>query len=93
MADQPEELVITLKKPLKSRAGVEVAEITLREPTAGEWKTWDKLSGVEADIAAIAKVAGQPPYLIEEMAASQVVEASRYLAGFIRAGQPTGGSE
>ena len=90
MTDQPDELVIVLKKPIANKGGDSITQITLREPTGAEWKTWDKMSGVEADMAAIAKVSGQPAYVVEQMAASQIVEGSRYLAGFIQSAPLTG---
>ena len=93
MADQPDELVIELKKPVKNKAGDEITEIKLREPTAAEWREWDKLAGVEADIKALSKVSGQPTSVIEQMAASQLVQGAQYIGGFMQSAPETGPSD
>jgi hypothetical protein len=93
MADQPDELVIEFKTPIKNKAGDVITQITLREPTAAEWRKWDKLAGVDADIQAVVTVSGQPLSVIEQMAASQLVEGSNYIAGFLQPALKGGVSE
>jgi hypothetical protein len=93
MPDQPDELIIEFKSPIKNKAGDEITAITLREPTGKEWRLIDNLSGTDADIKLIAKVCGQPESVIEQMVISQIVEGGRYLAGFIPPAPKTGAEE
>ena len=92
MTDQPDELVLTFRKPIKNKAGDEITQITLHEPTGDQWRQLDRLSGTEADIKALCVVSGQPEVVIGQMAISQIVEGARYLSGFIPPAPATGQS-
>lgn len=78
----PEELTITLRKPIDF-GGASYTEIKLREPTAGEWEKWDKLTGVEADIMAISVVSGTPKQVVAKVGARDLLAASRFIATFL----------
>lgn len=83
VADEPPaELIVPLRKPVTLGSQV-YAEIRLREPTAAEWKQWDKLSGVEADTTAIAVVSGVPLPAVEMIGARDLIIGARYLARFL----------
>ncbi|MEO6116915.1 MAG: phage tail assembly protein [Pseudolysinimonas sp.] len=77
-----DDLVIDLKKPIDGPAGP-VTQIVLREPTAGEIMQWDKLSGAEADAAAISIVGGIPKSVVEKMPARSFYQAARYVGSFL----------
>jgi hypothetical protein len=80
--DLPEEKTITLRKPVT--LGSETwSSLTLREPTAAEWMQFDKLSGIEADIKAISLISGVPEPAVRQIGARDIIEASKYLAGFL----------
>lgn len=78
----PPELVLTLDKPV-TLGELSFSSVILREPTAGEWMLWDKLSGIEADIMAVSVVSGIPEPVVRKLPASKLLQASRYLAGFL----------
>lgn len=80
-ADIPEELVITLRKPVT--LGDTYSELRLREPTASEWMQFDKLTGVEADIKSVSIVSGVPEPAVRLIGARDLLAASRYLARFL----------
>lgn len=80
-APPPDELVIPLRKPIEL-GSVTYTEIRLREPTAGEMKTWDKLGGADADIQAVSVVAGVPKIVAEKLGARDILTAGRYIARF-----------
>lgn len=77
----PETKTITLRKPV-TFATLEYAQITLREPTAGEWEAWDDLTGVAANRKAIATVAGIPEGAVKQFGVRDFNEAMRYLNAF-----------
>jgi hypothetical protein len=78
----PEELIITLRKPV-TLGSETYSQLILREPTASEWMQFDKLTGVEADILAVATVSGVPMPAIRMIGARDLIIASRYLANFL----------
>jgi hypothetical protein len=87
MADQvdddiPDELTITLRKPVEL-AGITYAELKLREPTAAEWQQWDKLAGVAADIKAVSIVSGVPEPVVAKIGARDLTRAARYILRFL----------
>lgn len=77
-----DELIITLRKPIEF-AGESYRELRLREPTAGEWSQWDDKKGVEADIMAVSIVAGMPEAAVRKVGSRDLLQASRFLAGFL----------
>lgn len=78
---QPEELIITLRKPVT--LGETYTELRLHEPTAAQMLAWDKLSGVEADIKAVSIVSGLPEPAVRMIGARDLIQAGRYIAGFL----------
>lgn len=85
MADEQQladELVITLRKPVEF-AGESHTQLVLREPTGAEMLQWDRLSGVEADIKAVAIVSGLPEPVVKQIGARDLIQAGRYLAAFL----------
>lgn len=78
----PDELVVTLRKPV-TLGPLTFTELRLREPTAAEWQGWDKLSGVEADVKAVATVSGVPEPAVALIGTRDLIQASRYLANFL----------
>ena len=77
----PDELIVTLRKPVT--LGDTYTELRLREPTAAEWMQWDKLTGIDADIKAVATVSGVPEAAVRMIGARDLVQAARYLARFL----------
>lgn len=77
----PAEKTITLRKPA-TIGGVEYPKLSLREPTAEEMETWEKLDGVTADIRAVATVSAVPESAIRRIGVRDLLEASRYLVAF-----------
>ena len=79
---QPDELVIELRKPIAGVAGP-VNSLTVREPTAGEMLQWDKREGVDADATAISVVAGMPRVDVDKLPARDFNKAARFIASFL----------
>ncbi|MFM0689234.1 phage tail assembly protein [Paraburkholderia strydomiana] len=77
---------IVLRKPLKHGKGdaeTTVSEITLREPTAGDYESAEQASGVYGtSIALIALLSGVPVDVIDQMYGSQIDEAEDFIASF-----------
>lgn len=80
--DLPDELVIALRKPV-THSGETYTELNLREPTGGDMKAAEKLTGIESDIVLIAMVSGMPKPAVEKIGARDLKKAQVYLAGFI----------
>lgn len=79
--EQPEELVITLRRPVQL-GDITYRELKLREPTAAEWAQWGGMTGPEADIKAVAIVSGLPEAVIRKIGVRDVTRAAGYIAGF-----------
>jgi hypothetical protein len=86
MADQqeiPDELVITLRKPIEF-GGETYTELTLREPTAGEYEQVDNVKGPTAtDIIMVSLVSGVPKQVIAKVGMRDLNKAAKYLGSFI----------
>lgn len=78
--DEP--LVITLPKPIDAPGGP-INQLVIEEPTAAQIAGWDKLSGAEADIAAISAVAGIPRSAVEKLPARVFYQAARRIGAFL----------
>ena len=76
-----DEFVITLRKPVQL-GDLTFTEMRLREPTAGEMMAWDKLTGTEADIRAVAVVSGMPEPAVRLIGVRDLLAAARYITGF-----------
>lgn len=82
MADETDELTVTLRKPVEF-GGLTFEKLVLREPTADEWTQWDKKEGVESDIIAVSVVAGVPEGAVRKIGSRDLLQASRFIAGFL----------
>jgi len=81
--DIPEELIITLRKPVEF-GGQVYSELKLREPTAGEYEQVDNVKGATAtDILMVSLVSGIPRQVVAKIGMRDVGEAARYLGRFI----------
>ena len=78
----PAELVVPLREPI-DLGNLAYTELKLREPTAAQVAMWDKLSGTEADIMAVAVVSGVPKSVVEKLKIRDLTVASRYIARFL----------
>jgi hypothetical protein len=83
---------MTLKVPIKGSDEAELAEIKLREPTAGEMTEITKKSGYDADIAGIMTVTGLTEKVVRRLGVRDLNRARAYLVSFIEDGQRTGES-
>lgn len=84
----PDELVITLRKPVT--LGETFTTITLREPTGAQMMEIDKLEGWAADVKAIALVSGLPEPAVKMIGARDIRTASKYLGSFLLDDSSTG---
>lgn len=89
MAEQPDELTITLRKPVE-HSGTTYEKLDLREPTADELMQIDKLDGREADVLAISLIAGVPKGAVGKIGARDLIAGANFLAGFLSAVPQTG---
>lgn len=78
----PDELTITLRKPIEF-AGITYTTLQLREPTAAEWAQFDKLSGVEMDVKAVATISGVPEAAVKQIGTRDLIHAARFIARFL----------
>jgi len=76
------QLTVPLRKPV-SLGDLTYTELKLREPTASEWKQWDKLTGIAADTKAISVVAGVPEQVIDQIGSRALMKASRFILLFL----------
>jgi hypothetical protein len=94
MSEQPDEFVMTLRKPITLGSGdaaITYDKITLREPEAGELEKATKEStNVGVSITLIQLIAGIPRKAVEKMAQRDLREASDYLGGFTPDGPEIG---
>jgi hypothetical protein len=81
----PEELVITLRKPV-TLGPLEYKEIRLREPLAGEYAEFMKKSGVPRTLAAISMIAGVPAGAAGKFGARDLTAARAYIDAFVESG-------
>lgn len=83
--------IVKLDEPLATDSGT-IAELTIKEPTAGDLLKWDKLSGFEADVVAVATVTGILRPFIERLPANKVLEAAQIIGNFISPSAPQTGA-
>ena len=88
-----EETTIELVKPVtigKGEGAIEVTELKLREPTAGELeKSAAASTGIGSQITLISLVAKVPRGAIEKLCQRDLTTASRFLNSFTDGGQET----
>ena len=77
----PDTRTITLRKPV-TFADMTVTKLDLREPRAGEMMRWAGLTGIEAHIAAVSAVSGQPLPVIHQLVARDILDAATYVESF-----------
>lgn len=82
---------VELAEPVEF-GGKSYDKLDLREPTAGEYMKAMRETGFKASITLVALVAGHPPGAVEKMPLGKVLEADRFLSGFIEPGPTTGGN-
>lgn len=97
-ASHPEELVLTLRKPVvlgKGDGALTYDKLILREPTAGELEkaTTTTASDIGMSITLISLVAGVPRGVAEKIGQRDLKEANEYLAGFTEDGPEPGPTE
>jgi hypothetical protein len=90
-SELPEQLTITLRKPL-TLGDQTVEALELREPTAGEFKKFTKQAQSDpsaALVALIAMVSGVAPPIIDRIGVRDMNAAGEYLMAFMGPSQPT----
>lgn len=87
--DIPEQLVITLRKPV-TLGDITYTELRLREPTVGEMIELGADEGWKADAKAIALISGVPEPAVRNLGVRDGKRASGYLARFLTDGPSTG---
>ncbi len=89
-----DEKVLVLRKPVSmgGKEGVNITELHLREPTAGELDTASRVPGsnVTQAIKLISLVSKVPVKAIEQISQRDLAEASDFLGSFV---DPSNGSE
>lgn len=88
--DLPEELVITLRKPVE-HLKEEYTELRLREPTAGEMQMIRAKPMTDQQTFGVSLISGVPEGAVKKMGVRDVTRAEAYLVSFIEAAQRTGG--
>lgn len=88
--NDPTQLMLKLKRPLKNLDGSEIAELHLAEPSARQWIDATKEIGAEADLKLIELVTNLPATVLGTMAASDFSRATRFLSDFARVSLKTG---
>jgi hypothetical protein len=86
-----DELVLVLRKSV-TYDNASIDKLKLREPSAGELETFNKLKGQERDIVAVATVAGVHRHAAEKMLAGDVARGMKFINSFLQGGQTAGGS-
>lgn len=91
MTDIPDELVITLRKPVT--LGETFTAMTLREPTGAQMLEIDKYRGVEADIMSLVIVSGIPLPAVKMIGARDIRTGAQFLSRFLYDDPETGVSD
>lgn len=87
--DIPEQLVITLRKPVML-GDIAYTELRLREPTVGEMIELGADEGWKADAKAIALISGVPEPAVRSIGVRDGKQAAEYLGRFFAAAPSTG---
>ncbi|HEX7853848.1 MAG TPA: phage tail assembly protein [Sphingobium sp.] len=75
------EFAMPLRRPI-SFGDKAYTELLLREPTAAQWKSWDGMSGIASDIAAVASIAEIPIGAAENMGLRDLNQAAEWIGRF-----------
>lgn len=84
-----DELVLVLRKAV-THGDVAIDRVALREPSAGQLESFNKLKGQERDIVAVATVAGIHRHAVEKMLAGDVARGMKFINSFLQGGQTAG---
>ena len=76
------QLTVKLRTPIPL-GEITYTELKLREPTAAEWKRWDRLTGIVADIVAVSVASGVPDQVVAQIGARALMKASRFIQLFL----------
>lgn len=88
LGDPATERTITLRKPVE--LGETYTELRLREPTATEWRAFDHLEGVAADMKAVSSITGLPAVVVRQIGIRDLRIAARWLSRFFDNAPATG---
>lgn len=88
-ASIPDVETFPLDAPLKAPTG-DLVSIVLREPTAGQLDEYEHLDGWARRVRAIATVAGQPEFVIDQLPVRKALAMEAYLEGFFSDGPGAG---
>lgn len=80
---------VKLKEPIQHGSDT-ITELTLRKPKAKDFRKLPLEPNFGDILDLIARLAGQPPSVIDEMAAEDLTEVADHVAGFMPAGLGTG---
>ena len=83
--ERPETMTIKLRKPITLGDGVDAitySEMTLREPTAGEWLRWDGLDKVASNLKCVEVVSGWPEIVVKQIPVTEFMQAVDFIADF-----------
>lgn len=83
----PSELVLVLRSPVTDKAGSEIAELHLREPTDDEWTKFSDHPEATRRRYAISTIAKIPMEAAAKIAIGDAVRAEAYLGSFFEFGQ------
>lgn len=88
----PDELALTLRKPIALNDNMTFAEITFHEPTLGQIKAASLTPGGEIAqmVALLAASGGVPPAVIERLSAREMTKARTFIESFTQDARPTG---
>lgn len=89
MDDLPEVKTFPLRKPLNVGGDIKT-ELTLREPTAGEFEMAAKTGGVTGQIELISRQTAVPPDLIRTIPSRDFLKMSGYIDSFFAEDPTTG---
>ncbi len=91
--ERPTTLTIDLAEPIQVGGGAKITEITIREPTLGQFEKASQARGQVAQvIALIAQTGGISEQAARNIPLSKLAEVADFFAGFLPGGQEIGGA-
>ena len=87
--ERPSTFTQLLKVPVTMGA-IEIFEVTVKEPTAGQWKQAGAFAGFESTIMLVSLTSGLLPICVEKLPISVVTRAGDFIFGFLEDDQTTG---
>lgn len=82
LADQPDTMALALSKPVEF-GGEMLAELNLKEPTAGQLEQISAVPSHQAGIKAVSLSAGVPEKVIRDLSARDFKRAENFVLTFI----------